>query len=197
MSRWFVGSSRSRTSGSVTSARASRTRRFLPAERESNVWSGSSDISRSVRSTLWRASQPRSSAPIFSMAESSRDCSSAESVSAFDFRSSVRNSAMSAPMLGIPSATCAKIDPPLVSGTCCVSDASRAPDSKTTEPSSGFSSPPISFRSVDLPAPFRPTSPTRSPRSIWTVTPSSRTGCENVKVTSLILSSAMRGSVAA
>ncbi len=52
MSRWFVGSSRSRTSGSVTRARASSTRRFLPAESVPAAFFGSDSLDGGVEPCL-------------------------------------------------------------------------------------------------------------------------------------------------
>ncbi len=58
MSRWFVGSSSSRTSGSPTSARASRALRLRPPDSVANSASGSRSICDSVRSVRCSSCQP-------------------------------------------------------------------------------------------------------------------------------------------
>src|SRR5258706_9553272 len=59
-------------------------------------------------------------------------------------------------------------------------------------PASGASSPPISLSRVDFPTPFRPSRPTRSPRSMLSVVPSSRGGDPNPNVTPATRSTDMR-----
>src|SRR5204862_6865145 len=79
--------------------------------------------------------------------------------------------------------------------TSCGKLATRNPGCRTTSPESGARVFSRILRSVDLPAPLRPTSPSRSPSSIWRLTASSSGGPAKVRLTPLRLSNAMRSAV--
>jgi hypothetical protein len=59
------------------------------------------------------------------------------------------------------------------SGASCASRPIRNPGCLHTRPSSGFTSPPTTCNSVDLPVPLRPMTQMRSPASISTLASSS------------------------
>ncbi|MNM96032.1 hypothetical protein D3C81_1084960 [compost metagenome] len=159
MSRWLVGSSSNSTSGPATSARASSTRRFIPPDKRLNSASPSSSSLVRVSATRW--SRPQPSAP--SILACTSPMASPSNTSAWLRRWNSANQWPSSPR---PSATTSNTLPAAPCGTSCSSRVTRTPCWTRTSPSSGLSSPAISFIKVDLPAPLRPIRAIRSPASI-------------------------------
>ncbi len=167
MSRWLVGSSSSSTSGAHTSACASSTRRFMPPDSAAKSASPSS----SRRDRVWPTRVSRSQPWPASMRSCARAMASVSPSCAAWWKA-----ASCAPSSPSPAATTSNTLPAASCGTAWVRRATRTPSWRRTSPSSGTMAPSSRRSRVDLPAPLRPTTHTRSPASRVKSMPSSSSG---------------------
>ena len=169
MSRWLVGSSSNSTSGSATSAWASSTRRRQPPDSSDMLLSAGRPRRVSVVSTSWFRRQPSFDSSW--CCTFSRRASSASPMSPLI---SAWYSASSSPTPASPAATTSYTLEASASGSSWGNWPIFRPGANHNSPSSAACSPVTTRIRLDLPAPLRPIRHTRSPRSSWKLTFSSR-----------------------
>ena len=159
ISKWLVGSSNNSKRGSCTNAAPSTALRRQPPESSAMVLSPGRPNRSMVRSTRCSRFQP-SSASICCCNLSRRAISALS-----PWAASSSNSARSVTMSCRPEATTSLTRRSSAAGMSCGNEAMRHAGSIQSSPLSRFCSPSTVLSKVDLPAPLRPTSATRSPGS--------------------------------
>ena len=177
VSRWFVGSSSSSTSGAESRSAAMATRIFHPPEKSAQFFTPSSRRKPRPCSTF-KAMDSKAKPPDSSKRRSSRACSSrreessTEPDAASDRRASV--SRRRASIAAMPARSLRKS----ISGTgssstrSCGRQPTVSPLERSTVPPSGTTSPIRTRRSVVLPEPLLPTTPSRASSPTRQLTPS-------------------------